>query len=65
MIEQVDEIRKLLSVKEVSEILGCTDWLTRQLIYRGELVSTKVGRLERIHPADLARYLKRSKRRVE
>jgi hypothetical protein len=35
MLEQVDEIRKLLCVKEVSALLGCTDWLTRQLIYRG------------------------------
>jgi excisionase family DNA binding protein len=63
--EAVQQVGNQLSVPQTAKVLGCSPWLVWELINRGELVSARVGRLVRIDPAELARYLKRSKRVVE
>jgi excisionase family DNA binding protein len=58
------ELRKQMDVREAAEILGCSEWLVRKLVYSGELKSRRVGRLVRFDPADLAQYLERSRQRI-
>ena len=48
---------RLLDVPQVAQMLGVSQWLCWQLVWTGELRSTKVGRLVRIRPADVTRYL--------
>ncbi len=56
---------RLLTVKEVAELDGCSEKTVRREIKAGNLLATRVGpsgRLLRIHPADHAAY--RSARRT-
>lgn len=48
---------RLLSLAAVSEVLGCSTKTLRRRIAAGDLPVIRDGRLVRVHPADLARYV--------
>ena len=47
----------LLNVEDVAAELGCGRTYTYQLLRRGEIPSLKLGKLRRVRPQDLDRYL--------
>ncbi len=55
----------LLNVPEAAELLRVSSGLVWQLIWRGELPSTRVGRFVRVYFTDVERYLEKNRRRVE
>lgn len=58
MAEQASETRRMvLSVPETAELLGVRPGLVWQLVWTGELRSTRVGRFVRIRLTDVNRYL--------
>jgi excisionase family DNA binding protein len=46
-------MQKLLSVKEASDLLGCSDGAVRKWIYQRRIKVLKVGRLTRIRAIDV------------
>ena len=54
--DAVSQIR-LLSLKDTSEVLGCSMKTLRRRIADGSLAVIRDGRLIRIHPDDLQRYI--------
>lgn len=49
---------KLLSIRETADILGCSDKTVKRRIAAGDLPVIRDGRLVRVHPTDLERYIK-------
>lgn len=47
----------ILNVKQVAEILGCSEKTVRQLVYDKKLISVQVGRLIRIPKDRLLDFL--------
>ena len=48
---------QLMTPEEVADELACTERQVRRLIGNGDLASTKVGKLVRVHVADLNDYI--------
>lgn len=48
---------RLLSLAEAAEVLGCSPKTLQRRIRAGELPVIRDGRLVRVHPEDLARYV--------
>ena len=48
---------RLLSLSDTAEILGCSLKTIRRRIEAGELATIRDGRLVRVHPEDLNRYI--------
>jgi excisionase family DNA binding protein len=48
---------RLLSLEETREILGCSPKTLQRRIKAGELPVVRDGRLVRVHPQDLDRYV--------
>lgn len=48
---------RLLSLSDTAKILGCSLKTIRRRIEAGELVTIRDGRLVRVHPDDLNRYI--------
>lgn len=48
---------RLLTLPEVCDALGCSPKTLQRRIRAGELPVIRDGRLVRVHPADLARYV--------
>lgn len=57
--EQKQPPQKLLTLPDVAEILGCSLKTLRRRIDAGELAVIRDGRLIRVHPEDLDRYIQR------
>lgn len=53
---------RLLTVKDVAEVLRVSDAKVRGLIAEDELSASKIGRSWRVSQNDLDRYLERKKR---
>ncbi len=49
---------KLLSTKQVAELLGLHEETIRQYIKRGELLAHRIGKEYRIKEAEIDRFLK-------
>jgi len=49
---------KLLTVNEVAEVLGCGRTMVYELIDKGQLTRIKVGRLTRIPPSEVDRFVR-------
>lgn len=54
----------LLDYEQSAVTLGCTPRLVRKLVETRQLDSVKVGRLVRIEPAAVARYIDRHRRKA-
>ncbi len=52
-----DPLPRLLSLTETADLLGCSLKTLQRRIRAGELPVIRLGRLVRVHPADLARYV--------
>jgi excisionase family DNA binding protein len=50
---------KLLTVNEVASILGCGRTMVYELIDKGHLTRIKIGRLTRIPPSEVERFVRR------
>jgi excisionase family DNA binding protein len=50
---------KLLTVNEVASILGCGRTMVYELIDKGQLTRIKIGRLTRIPPSEVERFVRR------
>jgi excisionase family DNA binding protein len=62
-MEQVSTVTEpLLDWQSAAALLGCTPRMVRKLVEFRELESVKVGRLVRIEPAAVARYIARHRR---
>ena len=57
-------VERLLTYREVAEILGVTDRTVWELVRKQELRNVRVGRSVRVDPADLRRYIDASKSSV-
>lgn len=55
---------KCISVEELADYLGIGMTLTRQLIWRGDIKSYKIGRLVRIRMSAVEEYLSHHQRPV-
>jgi excisionase family DNA binding protein len=55
---------KCISVEQLADYLGIGMTLTRQLIWRGEIKSYKIGRLVRVRLSAVEEYLNHNERRV-
>lgn len=51
------ETAPLHTVEEASELLACSVKTTRRLIEAGALPVVRIGRLVRVHPEDLRRFI--------
>lgn len=51
------EALRLLSLKETRAVLGCSIKTLRRRIAAGEITFIRDGRLIRVHPDDLRRYI--------
>jgi len=49
----------LLTVDDVADLLGCGRTLVYELLGRGEIGHMKIGRLTRIHPAQVEHFVRR------
>jgi excisionase family DNA binding protein len=49
---------KLLTVNEVANVLGCGRTMVYELIDKGKLTRIKVGRLTRIPPSEVDRFVR-------
>ena len=49
---------KLLTVNEVADVLGCGRTMVYELIDKGQLIRIKVGRLTRIPPSEVDRFVR-------
>jgi excisionase family DNA binding protein len=50
---------KLLTVNEVAGVLGCGRTMVYELIDKGHLTRVKIGRLTRIPPSEVERFVRR------
>ena len=57
--ERQTAVARLLLIDHVAEGLGVSAKTVRRLIARRELVACRLGRLVRVHPADLAAHIDR------
>ncbi len=48
---------KLLSLSDTAEVLGCSLKTIRRRVKAGDLATIRDGRLVRVHPEDLQRYI--------
>jgi len=48
---------RLLSLSDTAKILGCSMKTIRRRVDAGELATIRDGRLVRVHPNDLNRYI--------
>jgi len=55
---------KCISVEQLADYLGIGMTLTRQLIWRGEIKSHKIGRLVRVRMSAIEEYLNHTERPV-
>jgi len=55
---------KILSLKQVSEILGVTDRTVQNLILRGELHGFRVGERWKVEEAEVDAYIQRQKQKA-
>ena len=53
--------QRLLDVKQTGVFLGISPWTVRQLIWRGELVPVRVGRLLRLDRRELEAFIVRNR----
>jgi len=56
---------KILSLKQVSEILGVTDRTVQNLILRGELHGFRIGERWKVEQDEVDAYIQRQKQKVE
>ncbi len=56
------EVRELMDYDGAAEMLGCSSRMVRKLVETRQLDHVKVGRLVRIEPAALARYIDQHRR---
>jgi excisionase family DNA binding protein len=49
--------QRLLNLRDTSEVLGCSMKTLRRRIEAGELAVIRDGRIVRVHPEDLQRYI--------
>ena len=49
--------KRLLDVRAAGEYLGVSAWTVRELVWKGDLVSVKVGRLVRVDIRDLDSFI--------
>ncbi len=56
--------KRLLDVVGAGEYLGVSAWTVRELVWKGDLVCVKVGRLVRIDIRDLDCFIEASKAQV-
>ena len=54
-------MEKLLTMKEVAELLQVSEKTVKRIMERGELAGAKVGRAWRFTPADVKDYVERQK----
>ncbi len=53
--------RRLYDVKQAGVFLGVSAWTVRELIWRGDLPSIRVGRLLRVDLQDLESFIARNR----
>lgn len=51
----------LLPLKDAAQVLGCTIWAVRGLIWDGQVPYVKIGRRYLISPDDLREFIRREK----
>jgi len=56
--------RPLLNYEQAGEVLHCTPRLVRKLVETRQIESVKVGRLVRIEPAAIDRYVESNRRQA-
>ena len=57
-IKNKDTVRQLLTLSDVAEILQCSEKTVKRRVASGELPVVRDGRMVRVHPDDLDRYVK-------
>ena len=57
-IKNKDTVRQLLTLSDVAEILQCSEKTVKRRVATGDLPVVRDGRLVRVHPDDLDRYVK-------
>ena len=55
--EKNADLEKLLDLEQVAQVLGTCTRIVRRLINKKELPAIRIGKLLRVHPRDLARYI--------
>lgn len=55
-------IQNLLTIEQVSAVLGCSEKTVKRRIASGDLPVIRDGRMIRVHPVDLERYIKLRRR---
>ena len=61
--DNVRGLKRLLRPQEVAEIIGSSTRTVHRRIKSGEIPAVRIGRLVRIHPDDLVRYIELSRSR--
>ena len=56
---------KILTLKQVSEILGVTDRTVQNLILRGELHGFRIGERWKVEEEEVDAYIQRQKQKAE
>lgn len=56
---------KLLTTKDVMKVLNIGKTQMYNLLHKGEIKSTMVGRYFRIHEEDLVKYLEKNSKKIE
>jgi excisionase family DNA binding protein len=56
--------KRLLDVRAAGEYLGVSAWTVRELVWKGDLVAVKLGRLVRLDIRDLDCFIEASKTQV-
>ncbi len=57
-------MNQLLTYDEAAERMGCTPRLVRKLVETRQVDSVKVGRLVRVEPDAIARYIEAHRRKA-
>jgi len=57
-IKNKDTVRQLLTLSDVAEILQCSEKTVKRRVASGDLPVVRDGRMVRVHPDDLDRYVK-------
>lgn len=60
--EAVVTQQRLLPLPEAARYLGCTLWSVRELIWKGQLPYTRIGRRFQVDVRDLDEFVERKKR---